>query len=394
MSSNHCPVCESEKLVAGPAYESLATFLFPMPADEAGNVERRKYASSVCTDCSHLFQPTIDNKLLAKIYGEYYQFYPLGTSPDFSPVYREPFDKLFELLTTGGVTQGSKLLEIGCSDPSNLAPYAQQGFDCTGIDPSPLTGESREEGQVRIVSGYYEDYDFDDPFDVIMSKFVLEHAVDLDGHVGKIAMDTAENGMVFIQVPNLMYYVNENQPFFLSHEHVQYFTLRSLATLFSRFDLKLVSALEVSRPSIIGCFTKSAKASGLGAIDNPYPLMRDFFGRMEALEDSARKILSQTDEVIFYGAGLLFWWIVELVDKDKKIRVIDDNEDLHGLVMPSYGYVVEKPNDVLNESDTPVMLTLNPIYHDKVISRIENDFPGREICLLGPDGFSARGGGE
>ena len=73
-------------------------------------------------------------------------------------------------------------------------------------------------------------HEFSEPVDILVSRFVLEHVNSAPEFLRKNFYDLKNEGISFIQVPNIMGFVDEFIPLFLAHEHTNYFNLYSLNT--------------------------------------------------------------------------------------------------------------------------------------------------------------------
>ena len=242
-SQIHCPACGNNANEQSMSFDQFPEFLFPMNEGVAKIVEGRDLIVNRCLDCGHIFQSKYDITLLSKIYGTYYANYPYDANETMSQPYRRPFDLFCELmLQSNNKAKGKKLLEVGCSNPENMCSFVDMGYECTGVDPSPLAGNGKKIKGVRIISDYYENCASGGDYHVIISRFNLEHITDLGAHLKKMYADLRVGGRVVLQVPNIEYYIQKNQPLFVAHEHIHYFSENSLFRLFARHGFNLVSS--------------------------------------------------------------------------------------------------------------------------------------------------------
>jgi len=235
MEQQNCPACLSANCESALSYEALPLIPFPVSECLAKEAELHAFTLDACRDCGHLFQPEPDLELLKIIYEQYYEFYPHENDPGFYDLYRKPFFRMFELIVATRLPAGEKrLLEIGCSKAENMKPFREEGFSCIGIDPSPLARQGTGEPGIRLIEGYYEDTVLAEQVDVIVARHVLEHTVDLQVLLGKCSHDLRTGGLFFVQVPNILFFIDNSQPLFVSHEHVHYYTIRSLVEVIAR----------------------------------------------------------------------------------------------------------------------------------------------------------------
>lgn len=373
MNPAQCPACGGDECEVARRYPKVPAFQFPVSAELAREVVARDLTLQICKSCGHLFQPTIAPSLARLIYEKYYAFYSFGMLPETSQVYRQPFMSMFRMVVaTLGDIHRQTLLEIGCSKGEGLTPFREMGFTCWGIDPSPHLDQPQSSESLRLISGYYEQTRLPEKVDVIVSRFVLEHAVDLTAHVGKMSDDLVEGGLVFVQVPNVAYYVKELQPFFVAHEHVQYFSLRSLMELFASHGFSPVTFYESGQPSIVACFRKESSGAAVSIASNVYDRWPAYAASVDAAQAALAPLVEQAGHRIFYGCGLTFWWVL-LITAGRAARdawLIDDSPASWGLWAPTYSVEIIKPGAECFDGHPTVILTLSMVYHARAIERL------------------------
>lgn len=374
-----CPACGAADCGPTMDYRAFPAFLFPMAEEIAGVIESQNLSLHLCAGCGHLFQAEGDPALLSQIYGRYYANYPYDGDEAMNQAYRRPFHLFFDLmLDTHAVGPAPRLLEIGCSRPGNMLPFAEKGYDCVGIDPSPLAeGADVPEG-IRIVSGYYEETPLEGKFDIVVSRFNLEHITDLSAHLIKMSQDLREGGRIIVQVPNVAYYLENLQPLFVAHEHIHYFSQHSLVRLFERHGFATVACYSAGQPSVLACFEK--RAPGARQAGEPVAaLVEEYKANIATKAKELTVQLADKQRVVLYGCGLALYWVLTVLRGrlPSQIVVVDDNPILVGKAIPLHLLPIRRPDpDLLADADL-VVLTLNPIYHDGVIARLR-----KQGCLL------------
>lgn len=112
------------------------------------------------------------------------------------------YDKYIDLLKDK--IQGRvKLLEIGCYT-AKLAEFLPVTVDYLGVDFDEKAIEiAKSNGRNVIKMNFNEsEFDFKEKFDIIIAAEVLEHLVDPEKLMLKIAKVLTNNGMVLISLPN------------------------------------------------------------------------------------------------------------------------------------------------------------------------------------------------
>ena len=386
-TASRCPACGARAGAEVRRFADFPTFLFPMERQVARKVARQELVLHDCSHCGHLYQPRVDSALLDVIYKEHYRNYPYDGSEAMQGPYREPFNRIFELLVhTQRLPEGARLLEIGCSRPENLRPFSMQGFDCVGVDPSPLAKQNSGGSRISMYSGYYETTALPAPFDIIVSRFNLEHIVSPDRMLRKARKELAPGGLLVIQVPNVEYYVSRRQPVFVAHEHIQYFSMCSLYALFARFGFQLVTGYHFEQPSIIACFTRMGRQATTALPARPS--FGSYFAEITRRRAKVSTYLQAPGRVVLYGCGLALFSILPGLSSRglKEIVVVDDNPAYEGAYVPSYDIPVRNMHPALLDGRDTVVLTLNPLYHNQVLAKLRSTGRRLRVVCLGEDG--------
>lgn len=97
-----------------------------------------------------------------------------------------------------------RLLDIGCGTGWTTRVYADQGFEVTGLEPSRVRAEyARENYGIEVVCDYIENAEFDQKFDVVVLRHIIEHFADPGAVLRKIRGFLKKDGVVLVVVPNI-----------------------------------------------------------------------------------------------------------------------------------------------------------------------------------------------
>jgi 2-polyprenyl-3-methyl-5-hydroxy-6-metoxy-1,4-benzoquinol methylase len=317
-----------------------------------------------------MFLSRIDPAFNRRIYRDYYHLYPFSHLETMNEAYRRPFERAFDLAIPGN---GGRLLDIGCSDAAQLFSFQERGFDCVGISPGAKPSE-----RVRMVDAYFEDVAFE-PFDAIISRFNLEHVVDLKAFLAKVWKELVPGGRFVVQMPNPLNFMAAGMLNVFAHEHTQYFSPASLRCALERNDFE-VEAVSAEGPSIIAVARRATHgASFLGLLSKTATLAGDVIAGIESHGDQP---------VVLYGAGLSLTGLLygkhrgRLLKLKDRLTVVDDNQALWGKRLPLTDLRVHA-FDPETMTNSVVFLLLNPIYHSRVVARVRC----AAIYGLGSDGL-------
>lgn len=374
MENRLCPCCYSHYIVDYIVYKDLPEILFPVDAAVKDDIRFYDLHLMLCESCGHVFQKNILLGLNERIYRDLYKYYPFSASETFYAPYREPFNKVFESITSGEQTNGKILLEIGFSSIDNMRIFCDKGFYCTGVDPSSMSFEKQG---VRVFGETYENIQFKESFDVIVMRFNLEHIVDLDFLMNKLVLDVKEDGLVIVQVPNVQNFIKNGTLCIGAHEHTNYFSKESLIRLFNRFGFRCKYFADIEMPSLIAGFVKSSHKEKLvnqfQHNHNSRLCLKDMINTATA---SIQKLMTDYEHIYFYGAGLQLVWLLYYsgIDFDKQeISIIDDNTVVQGRYMPGWDIPIIPFKASLLEKKPLIVLSLNQVYHNNVIAKLRAD---------------------
>jgi len=365
ITHSKCPCCKSNKISEIYKNESFPAILFPIEEEKRDSVSTKDIHVWSCESCDHLFQNCIDIEFQKNLYKDYYYLYPYGNLETMGSPYREPFNNIFKIFTEKN-SSSMRLLEIGCANVEQLNYFIDSGFACTGVSP----GADREYPHI-LIDGFYEDLMMRDSFDVIVSRFNLEHILDLDRFMSKIFNDLNDDGLVFIQVPNVSSFLGNGVISVFAHEHPHYFSKNSLVALFSRFEFQIecIKAREMDS-SIIVVLSK----------DRTTPkVSKQVLENIKSIEEVNKIISNHSDsDLYFYGAGLSLSGLLYLDPQVKEIKsrlfLIDDNALLTGKFMPNTNIRVQceifRPE---NTQSRILFVLLSSIYHETVLGKIDID---------------------
>ncbi len=139
-----------------------------------------------------------------------------------------------------------RILDVGSSGGFLLDHFQQQGWQGFGIEPSRLAARhARERFGLEVFCGELLDYQPVDTFDAVHCAQVLEHVLDPEACVARIADLLAPGGVAFIEVPNDFNVLQETARAKLGKpawwvapdHHLNYFDADSLGSLLARHGL-------------------------------------------------------------------------------------------------------------------------------------------------------------
>ncbi len=113
-----------------------------------------------------------------------------------------------------GLEPPARILEIGSGEGGNLKPFAEAGYDCTGVELSPsrvaLANEfckkEVETGKIRFITKDIYDLEIpstdEEKFGLIFLKDVLEHIPDQGKLMHRLKLFLKPDGLIFLGFPS------------------------------------------------------------------------------------------------------------------------------------------------------------------------------------------------
>lgn len=387
-----CPACASEnsnQLLK----EKLVTFLFPVPEDVISDIKRESITLNICDSCGHVFQPSIDNALIELIYSEFYKHYNLDTSVEFQKIYGQRTIDFIEKNLVGMPKSGGKILDIGCGEGTFFRFFQERNYECYGFEPSDKYLIAKQKNPDAVISSdFFDAVDaniFDEEFDIIILNWVLEHVVELDKFMPILSRYCKPGTMVVFQVPDLTYYLENDLFLFYVHEHIHYFTLRSITELLTRSGFEIRATEYGDCPALLvgaaytGAPATTSVAGNVGAAGNQ---VIDFMRRGSELGKSVGHRMQPYDKIYLYGAGTATFWLGEYwLDESEKNKVvlIDDNQYYAGKMAPSFNSPVKSVREVGNADSSVFFIGTSPVYRATIIEKIKEHVQGKfDICYI------------
>ena len=136
------------------------------------------------------------------------------------------------------------VLDIGCNDGTLLRSYDVPGLQLVGFEPARNLVKDAEVGTTRIINNFFNFDDFHALFPNAKAKVVTSVAMFYDledphGFVADVKRLLADEGVFIIQQNYLPVMLEQNAFDNIMHEHLEYYSLRTLQYLLARHGLEV-----------------------------------------------------------------------------------------------------------------------------------------------------------
>ena len=139
----------------------------------------------------------------------------------------------------------SKILEIGCSSGFMLFPLINQGYQCSGVEPSGVFNDYLKTRNLPVFQSIKQaaDFNLEKKFNLILHFFVLEHiSQPVEFFKDQLAL-LKPGGRIIFEIPNVadplhsVYNIPAFERFYWSIAHPWYFSEISLDFLLKQLGL-------------------------------------------------------------------------------------------------------------------------------------------------------------
>lgn len=193
-----------------------------------------------CESCSLLqIRETVDPDIL--FYAEYPYF--SSVSKSLLAHFRE---SAFNIMDSRKLDSSSFVVEAASNDGYMLKNFAERGISVLGIEPTDGPAKAASELGIQTRQLFFSSElakelraEFPDGADVFLANNVLAHVPDLNGFVAGIGTILNDNGVAVIEAPYVVDLVDHCEFDTMYHQHLCYFSVTALDSLFRRHGLFL-----------------------------------------------------------------------------------------------------------------------------------------------------------
>jgi len=319
-----------------------------------------------CSNCSlvQILKTVPPEEVFCDAYSYYSSFSPA--------LLRHSEENVHEIVAEEKLDGDSLVIELASNDGYLLQYYVQKGIPCLGIDPANGPAKAAEEKGVPTLNTFFTKKLAEQlkgegkTADVIHGNNVLAHVADTNGFVLGIKTLLKENGVAVIEIPYVRDLVDHCEFDTIYHEHLCYFSVSALDSLFRQHQLYLN---EVKRLSIHGgslrlyirhqnnqsdSVTKlieEERALGIDRLD----YFSNFSDRARELKSSLQGLLtelkSEGKTIAAYGAAAKGSTLINYVDIGKNVIdfVVDRTPHKHGLHMPGKYWPIFRTEKLIDD---------------------------------------------
>ena len=378
-----CPVCSSTNFLEFIHISQVpvhCNVLWPS-REQAFSAPKGDILLGFCRDCGHIFNLAFNPELVG--YTQEYE-----NSLHFSPRFQSYISWLANHLIDRYGLQGKEIIEIGSGKGEFLKLICERGGNCgTGFDPSyvPSAEDEQQDRCVRFIQEFYSEQYLAHPADLVCSRHVLEHIRYPATFIQMLrrGIGNGQNRVVFIEVPNVAFIIQDRSIWDIIYEHCSYFSQSSMDYLFQRCGFKSLDLYETyagqflciealpdepsdSAPVSIRLADREKLAQGVVAFGNL------FTKKVSEWQETLSKLTREGKRVVVWGAGSKGVTFLNILKTQSRIDyVVDINPRKTGKYVAGTGQRIVTP-DFLRKYRPDNIILMNGIYQDEVSQQLKD----------------------
>ena len=196
-----------------------------------------------CTSCGMIsINPHLNNIGLTKLYENYFS-YRLDDKDLFEK--RKILYEIDRNWITRFIDKGT-ILDVGCSGGQFLNTFDPKKWDRQGVEIDKNAAEhAKKEYGISVKVGYFPEIKFEEKFDLVMMRGVIEHFSDPISVLKKCAEVLKPGGYLFITATPVgdsfaFYVYREKWHLFTPPAHLHFFSVDLLTRVLNKFGLSLI----------------------------------------------------------------------------------------------------------------------------------------------------------
>lgn len=295
---------------------------------------------------------------------------------------------------------GARILDLASNDGSFLEISQKIGFKILGVDPaSNLIGLAAEK-QVPTICDYWPSRNldcFEYTFDVIVAMNVLAHVPNPLEFLESARRSLKKNGRIYIQTSQAKMFANGEFDT-VYHEHLSFFTARSMKTLAKRAGLDILEGEYVPVHGISYLWTlvpsSSAKSSNEDSTIESLEVKEGLYDEntfvrfASSAQKIARDAFAKVEEL--RALGFQIWGYGAAAKGNTFINfsgikldgIIDDNPLKQGLISPGGKTLVHSIEKVAELEGKILFIIPAWNFADEIIDRLRAAITAKNVLAL------------
>lgn len=289
----------------------------------------------------------------------------------YSLQFKTHLDKISDLCSRYLRNKDCLVVDVGCGKGGFVELMRGKGFNSIGYD-------NAYQGDSPYIRKSFFSVDSHEKGELLILRHVLEHIPSPWKFLDGIAAANNYQGLLYIEVPDLEWILENRAYFDLFHEHVNYFRIDDFVKRFGKdvvFQSKSFGGQYLSVIIRLECFQD---CNLVKECDNNSDIV-NAFSKLSEYESQAYNSLAEVDDIVIWGAaakGVMFAAKAPLNIKNKIRFAIDINPSKQGYFMPISGLQVLSPKTgLLRLTPSSLVIIMNPNYEEEIQKSLPHKQP-------------------
>lgn len=272
--------------------------------------------------------------------------------------------------------EGKKFLEAGCGRGEFLNVLREFPVEVFGIENKPDLVEIARGDGLNVVCDFAgsEDHVLENgPFDAFLSFNFLEHQPDPNGMLRCLYRNLTENGMGLVTVPSVEYILENDGYYELIHDHLAYYSERSLRFLMEKNGFEVLESEMVNRDTLSVIVRKRPRVQAGMLQENYDELHEQMHAFMKERTSGGRKLA-------VWGASHQGFTLIPTLHLEQYVSYIIDSAPFkQGRFAPA-SHVPIVPPSHFHDDPVDTVLIVAPGYTQEIAGIIRRDF-GEHVTI-------------
>jgi len=322
------------------------------------------------------------------VYGNY--IYETSISLGLAEHFQKSVDKIMGYVKP---SKGAFVVDIGSNDGTLLKFFKNQGMSVLGVDPAPHAAQKARDSGIETLQTFFtidvarKIKDKRGPAAIVTANNVIANIDNLTDMIEGLRELMAYNGVFVFETGYLVDLIQKKLIDNIYHEHLSYYTVRSLEALFRRNGMELIDVERI--PTKGGSLRGIVQLRGGGRTISPSVsqlieletklgaghagVFKDISAEINALKKKLlnflRDLKTQEKTIAGYGASVGVTTLIYLFGlADILSFIVDDNPSRQNLFSPGHHIPVVSPQ-VIHERKPDYVLILAWRYSEPIIKK-------------------------
>ena len=379
---NVCPVCSSTDV-------SLFFEIMNVPVhigflwasqDSAQHCPKGDIKLAFCHSCGFITNLAFDADCL-----EYTQAY--DNSLHFSPCYQDYVRSEASRLIKRYNLYEKDIIEIGCGKGDFLLLLCKLGNNRgLGFDPSYDSKCADREVVKRItfIRDFYSERYASYQADFICCRYVFEHIQKPSDFLLMLRrmIGNRLNTVVYFEVPSALFILRDFSIWDIIYEHCSYFTLESLARVFTFCGFDICNLTGLYKGQFLGIEALPSQGVADSASDQQYDIRKlahyvnafadNYQNKVDYWQRKLNRIGHTGQRVVVWSAGAKGVSFLNMLNIQSPVEyVVDVNPHKEGMYMAGTGQQIVSP-EFLKKYKPNAVIVMNPIYKKEIQQIVKN----------------------